>query len=118
MPPIFKLLCASAQIVAIVGDRIGAFGSIPPGEARPYVLWDAGLTPQNVLAGAPPADLWSVQIEINAKDQADVALLVKYVRAALQSCCVIVSGASLGRDPETGLYGFSLTADYYDVSAR
>lgn len=112
MPPLYALLMASPAVTSIIGDRVGAFGSIDANEKRPYITWGAAIAPQNQLTGPAPADVWSVQIEMNAKDQAQLAALAKAVREAIQSDSIVTAGQILGRDPTTGLFGFELSADF------
>lgn len=113
-PNVYQLLHTAAAVTAIVGDRIGAFGSVEPTEQRPYITWEVTSgSAENVLEGGTAAfDPVSVQVNCVAKEQATCANLAKAARAALESGCLYMGIAEQGQDTETKLYRVALNFDF------
>lgn len=111
-PPVYRTLRTPA-VVAIVDDRIGAFGEVAQDEQRPYITWQVIVdAPHDHLSGAPPSDFTTVQIDCYAKEQKDAETLAMAVRAALDAELIVNRVSITGRDRDTRLYRVSLDADF------
>lgn len=112
-PPVYSTLRASAAVLALVGDRIGAHGEIPADSARPYITWQiVSDQPHDQISGPPCSDFSSVQIDCWAMEDGDVRDLAIAVRDALDVAGhhnrVVVNL----REPDTRLYRVGIEADF------
>lgn len=115
LPNIYAML-HTPGVAAIVDDRIGAYGTIGPDESRPYLSWIATLQTEVCLSdGKSPADRWALTVVCQAGTEAVVSNLAAQVRLALESMGYITGAYNEPRDPDTGLYGLTLTADYLSI---
>ena len=113
-PPVYSLLAASAPVVAIVGDRIGAHGEVFAREVRPYVTWQSvsGGAEITLDRGRAPNDRVSVQVDFWHPTEAGLVTLVEAGRTALESACYVVGLVADEKDDATGLYRQSLQFDF------
>lgn len=112
-PPVYQTLRASAAVVAIVGDRIGAHGEVPQDTARPYITWFvvAG-QPQDQISGAPCADFDAIQIDCWHQTDAGIRALATSVRDAIDAVGVSNRVRVNLREPDTKLYRVGIEADF------
>ena len=110
---VYKILHDAAAVAAIVGTRIYRdFGGDAP--AAPYVVWSllAGV-PDNHLSGTPPSDRYSVSVDTFAANEAASDALTRACRDALEVSGHVLSIQSLGREADTGLWRYNITADIF-----
>lgn len=114
IPPVYDLLHASAAVVSIVADRIGAHGQVFPNELRPYITWQivSGTGDNTLDRGRAPSDRTSVQVDCYHKTEAGLRLLVNASRTALESDSYYVGLPVDERDAETQLYRMALQFDF------
>lgn len=111
---VYPALAGHAPLAAIVGTRIYRdFAGDAP--TAPYVVWSLLATvPSNHLAGRPPADRYSVSVDVFSPDRAQSDAMVVAARDAMEAIGVMSSGPqSLGRDDATGLYRYTFTVDVF-----
>lgn len=114
LPPIYTLLTAAAPVAAIVNDRIYPHGAAPQEVERPYVTWFlVASIPENSLSDLPDIDRQPVQIDIWADSGTAAVQLASAVRNAIEPHAHVTNIALNGREPETGLYRFSIQIDYW-----
>ena len=113
-PPIYSTLRASSAVVAIVGDRIGAFGEIHQDESRPYVTHQiiAGL-PENQLSDVPDTDLMQIQLNCYHATEAGVQTLVESVRDAIEPVAHVTGYPVVQRESATRLYVVAIQVDWW-----
>ena len=114
IPPVYLLLHASAEVVALVADRIGEHGRVFPQETRPYITWQivSGGTDAQLDRGRACHDRSTVQVDCWHADSSGLAALAEAVRTALESDCYFVGPAADEQDDETRLYRFGLLFDF------
>ena len=111
---VYPALSGHAPLSAIVSSRIYRdFGGDAP--TAPYVIWSIlAAPPDRNLSGRPPSDRYSVSIDVFSRDRAESDALVIAARDAMETIGVLSSGPqSLGYDPGTTLYRYTLTIDVH-----
>ena len=111
---VYGALHGHAPLEAMVGDRIERdFAGDKPG--APYVVWSIlASVPSNHLSNVPPADRYSVSIDVFGRSPAEADALVIAARDAMESIGRMSSGPqSLGRDPDTHFWRYTLTVDVF-----
>lgn len=112
-PPVYQALRASAAVVAIVGDRIGAHGEVPQDTTRPYITWFVvSGEPQDQISGTPCADFDTVQIDCWHQTDAGIRALGLAVRDAIDASGVSNRLRVNLREPETKLFRVGIEADF------
>jgi hypothetical protein len=121
-PPIFRVLKASDDVRAIVGDRIYRHGTAPQptgqeaSVTRPaYITWFVvGPDPQHQLDGRPGADRVPIQIDCWSPADREVVALAKAVRDAIERENQCWTGMPIdGRDRDTNRYRIALQFDWW-----
>lgn len=114
IPPVYALLKASAPVVAIVADRIGAHGQVMPDELRPYITWQVvnGAGENTLDKGRAPADRASVQIDFYHSTEAGLRALSEAGRNAVESASYYVGLVADERDADTLLFRLALQFDF------
>lgn len=113
-PPIYQTLQASAAVVAIVADRIGAFGQVQQDEARPYLTWQViGGVPENELSAVPDTDLWQIQINCWHPAEKGVRDLAEKVRDALEPYAHVTGIPIDQRESDSRLYWIAIQIDWW-----
>jgi hypothetical protein len=111
---VYPALADYAPLSAIVDARIYRdFAGDAP--TAPYVVWSIlAAPPDRNLSGRPPSDRYSVSIDVYSTDRAESDALVIAARDAMEAIGVLSSGPqSLGYDPSTALYRYTLTIDVH-----
>ena len=111
---VYPALSGHAPLAAIVGTRIyrDYAGNAP---AAPYVVWSVLATvPSRQIAGRPPADRYSVSVDVFARSQAQSDALLIAARNAMEAIGELSSGPqSLGFDTATELWRYTFTVDVF-----
>lgn len=114
LPRVYELLRASAAVVAIVDDRIGAAGDIEQTAGRPYITWQVVTgVPENSLDCAPDIDQITVQINCFHATEAGINALVIAARDAIEAGGHVTGMPVDQRDTATRLYWKALQADLW-----
>jgi len=117
IPPIFPLIAADSDVVALLGDsptRAYPFGEAPQHVVLPYVTWQLVTgVPENYMDCSPDIDSISVQVDVWAYTQGDARAVFNAVRRALETDAHIVGVGLEGREPDTRIYRISLTVDFW-----
>lgn len=116
-PPIFKYAAASAQVQALLGSnpvRFYMFGRAPQNVAYPYAVWHvASGSPENYITNLPDIDMFSIQVDVYAKEAAQARDCAAALRDAFEPYAHVVSWRGETRDAETGSYRSSFDVDWY-----
>lgn len=118
IPPVYETLTASADVTAIVNDRIRGSGFVTAGVDQPYIAWQVVSTsPANTLACRPDSDSMRVQIDCYATDEATARALATAVRDAMEEPAYMLSAWNThehGTDtnPTTDLFRWSMDFDW------
>lgn len=111
---VYPALANHAPLAAIVGARIyrDYAGNAP---AAPYLVWSILATvPSRQISGRPPSDRYSVSVDVFSRSQAQSDALVLAARDAMEAIGDLSSGPqSLGFDPATELWRYTLTVDVF-----
>lgn len=111
---VYPALSGHAPLAAIAGARIHRdyAGDAP---VAPYVVWSLLATvPANHLSSTPPADRYSVAVDVFSADRAQSDALLVAARDAMEAIGRMTSGPqSLGRDPDTKLFRYTFTVDVF-----
>lgn len=111
---VYPALSGHAPLAAIVGPRIyrDYAGNAP---AAPYVVWSVLATvPSRQIAGRPPADRYSVSVDVFSRTPQQSDQLLVAARDAMEGIGDLSSGPqSLGYDPETQLWRYTFTVDVF-----
>lgn len=117
IPDVYALLHTTA-VDALISNRIYQHGAAPQGTASPYVTWFVvSGVPENNLDADPPADAWSIQVDIwttNTRDgitQADT--LSQAIRDAIEDRFHITNIGGDAQDYATQRYRLSLTFTFW-----
>lgn len=112
---IYEIAKANSQVKALLGGkpRFYGFGEAPPQVTKPYAVWQlVGGFPENLLAGAPNEDTFTVQIDAYADSDVKSREVGIALRTALELSGYVTGYNFEGREPETRLYRFSFTMEF------
>jgi len=113
-PRVYRTL-RTAEVIAIVSDRIARHGEIDQDERRPYVVWQIVTgQPHDQLSGPPTSDFTTVQIDCYHEEDEGIEELALAVRAALDAALIVNRVSMNVRDPDTRLYRVSIDADFIE----
>lgn len=109
----YKILHDWAAVAAMVGTRIyRAFAGDAP--TAPYVVWSTpAIVPDNHLSGPPPSDRYTLSVDTFADDEAESDVLTGACRDALEATGHVLTIQSLGKETDTGLWRYNITADIF-----
>jgi hypothetical protein len=117
LPPIYNLLRASSDVVALLGDRIYRHGSAPKGVREPYLTWFQVVgVPENTLSETPAVDRSTVQLDIwcgGSDGDSRCEELAEVVRDTLEPDAHCTSTPIDQRDNETKLWRIALEFDFF-----
>lgn len=111
---VYPALAGYAPLAAIVGARIYRdFAGDAP--IAPYVVWSIlTAVPSRQIAGRPPADRYSVSVDVFATTPQQSDALVIAARDAMEAIGELSSGPqSLGRDAASKLWRYTFTIDVF-----
>lgn len=106
-------LVAHAALTALVGTRI-AQNAVPDGSAMPCVVYSSTRTPDFHLDNSFGAMNVQFEVQCWANTSAAAAAVADEVEAALLAANTVCTVRSTTFDPEMGLDGEVLTADWWD----
>lgn len=108
-PPIFALLDADSTVQSVLAGRIYPSGDAPQGTPAPYATWSVvSSVPQSLLAEAPPADQYRVQVDCWGATRASAHAAATAVRDALEPHGYLLNINLDERDPDTREYRLSM----------
>lgn len=116
--PVYQLAAADLDVMAVIGEggkpRLYGFGDAPQGIGKPYAVWQlVGGTPENLLAGIPNMDNYTVQVDAySSTGEAEARTLGLALRGAFEPHGYVTSYNFEGREPETRLYRYSFTVEF------
>lgn len=111
-PPVYRTL-RTANVIAIVGDRIGRHGEVGQDETRPYITWSIVVgNPHDHISGSPPSDFTTVDINCWHPTDAGIEALALSVQSALDAAGHHNRVRVNQRDPDTRLYRVGIEADF------
>jgi len=116
-PPIFATCVANAGVTAALGinpTRLYLFGEAPQGVAKPYAVWQTiSGAPENYLSTIPDMDSWTLQIDVYANTATSARNTAAALRNAIQTHAHITFWNGESRDPDTNLYRYTFTVDWF-----
>jgi hypothetical protein len=112
-PEVFTLL-HTAEVAALVANRIYRHGTAPLNVGSPYLTWFIvdGI-PQNTLADPPPVDRLEVQVDLWSDNTGtggrQIVVLAAAVRAAIEAAHHVTSFVDDQQDFATQRYRITFT---------
>lgn len=118
--PIFEIVSQDTTVKALIGAgtlnnpvRLYPFGLAPQNPTYPYAVWqNVSGYPENVLAGRPAEDHYTVQVDVYGKTAASVREVSLALNNALELDAYIVRFGDEDRDPETKNYHYGFDVDF------
>jgi len=107
-----RSLIRTPAVIAIVGANVFQ-DEANPGQAAPYVVWSRQIVPQMGLPRRPIADRETITIDLFARDEQQRDNLLTAIRDALEPHGTIGNIQSLGKEADTGLWRYNLSADLF-----
>lgn len=121
-PPVFPVLSADPSVRAVLTaggvTRIFPFGQAPEGVQDPYCVWQLTGQPENYINNQRPnVDSYAVQFDVYGTTAASVETAGDAIQAAIEGHkhATVISYNGTTRDPATGRYRYSLTADWWNI---
>jgi len=107
-----RSLIRTPAVIAIVGANVFQ-DEANPGQAAPYVVWSRQIVPQMGLPRRPIADRETITVDLFARDEQQRDNLLTAIRDALEPHGTIGNIQSLGKEADTGLWRYNLSADLF-----
>lgn len=117
-PPIFATCYADSAVQNLLGSdplRLYPFGeNSENNQTAPYAVWQTlSGSPENYIDKAPDIDVWTIQVDVYAATIDSVRDAAEALRDAIQTVAHITFWNGDGRDPDTNLYRFTFTVDWW-----
>lgn len=110
---VFKALNSDSDVSGMVSGRIYRdYGGDSP--QAPYLVWSPmTATPENNLSNLPPTDLYTVRVDAFARTEQESDNLIIATRNVMQTLGHVQNIQSLGREPDTKLWRYTLDVEIY-----
>lgn len=114
LPPVYETLTADSNTLGLLGTNIFRHDDAPQDVSAPYATWFASVAPENSLSEVPGIDRVTVTVNCYSADDAEVELIARAVRDAIEPVAHLISTPIDNRDRGgTKLYRIALQFDWW-----
>jgi hypothetical protein len=116
-PPVFQVCAANAGVQAALGNNpVRLFPAFDEQRFtdRPYAIFQiTGGSPENYISNVPDIDSWSVQFDVYAPTLDGARGAAQALRDAIEPVAHISFWGGEIREPDTTLYRYLFTVDWW-----